>query len=178
MWLKGWTTSAHACVPGRRVDVPEGNGWQRHVDPDYLNSLPAHWAAAQYRDGPPQDLSAIERAHVARGHAWRQAPGARAGYTHAQTTKPHTPAVALGDSPSGLAAWIPRSCAPGRTAFTIFPRDLVRAPREFAARFFDARSWIEEPVGGHSAAWELYGRYASGVVLLLRRTAIDLADGR
>ncbi|MBO4253870.1 epoxide hydrolase family protein [Streptomyces griseorubiginosus] len=173
----------------------------------------------RYRDDPPQDLSATERAYVARGHAWLRAEG---GYMHVQATKPHTLAVALGDSPAGLAAWIleklrswtdcdgdvekvftrdelltwitaywvsgaigtsftpyvdsgPRATRRIEvpTAFTIFPRDLVNAPREFAARFFDVRSWSEEPVGGHFAAWELPGRYAAGV-----RTAIDLSGGR
>ncbi|MFJ5987104.1 epoxide hydrolase family protein [Lentzea sp. NPDC092896] len=56
------------------------------------------------------------------------------------------------------------------TAFTIFPKDLVNAPREFAERFFDVRSWVEETRGGHFAAWECPERYAAGV-----RTAISLA---
>jgi pimeloyl-ACP methyl ester carboxylesterase len=49
------------------------------------------------------------------------------------------------------------------TAFTIFPKDLVNAPREFAARFFDIRSWVEESSGGHFAAWECPERYVAGV---------------
>jgi hypothetical protein len=52
---------------------------------------------------PPQDLTADERAYVERGHAWQAAEG---GYMHEQSTKPHTLAVALGDSPAGQAAWI------------------------------------------------------------------------
>ncbi|MGN9821987.1 epoxide hydrolase family protein [Streptomyces sp. SD11] len=63
---------------------------------------------------------------------------------------------------------------PGRinapTVFTIFPKDLVNAPREFAARFFDVRSWTEYSAGGHFAAWERPKEYAAGV-----RTAVDLA---
>ncbi len=63
---------------------------------------------------------------------------------------------------------------PGRinapTVFTIFPKDLVNAPREFAARFFDVRSWTEYSAGGHFAAWERPTEYAAGV-----RTAVDLA---
>ncbi len=55
-------------------------------------------------------------------------------------------------------------------AFTIFPRDLVNAPREFAARSFDVRSWTEEAAGGHFAAWEQPQRYAAGV-----RAAVGLA---
>jgi pimeloyl-ACP methyl ester carboxylesterase len=56
-------------------------------------------------------------------------------------------------------------------AFTIFPKDLVNAPREFAARFFDVRSWTDEPAGGHFAAWERPLEYVAGV-----RSAVDLAN--
>ncbi|WP_078959722.1 epoxide hydrolase family protein [Streptomyces sp. NRRL B-24085] len=73
-----------------------------------------------------------------------------------------TPYVESGSKPTG------RIDVP--TAFTIFPKDLVNAPREFAARFFDVRSWTEEPAGGHFAAWECPSKYAAGV-----RTAVDLA---
>jgi pimeloyl-ACP methyl ester carboxylesterase len=175
---------------------------------------------SQYRFlvDPPEDLSAAERAYVARGHRWQADEG---GYMHEQATKPHTLAVALGDSPAGLAAWlleklrswtdcegdvsrvfstdelltwitaywvsgaIGTSFTPyaagqakptGRldipTAFTIFPRDLVNAPREFAERFFDVRSWSEQPAGGHFAAWERPAEYAAGV-----RAAVALAAG-
>ncbi|MFE6410081.1 epoxide hydrolase family protein [Streptomyces sp. NPDC057837] len=176
---------------------------------------------SQYRFlvDPPQDLSDAERAYVRHGHHWQATEG---GYMHEQATKPHTLAVALGDSPAGLAAWIVEklrawtdcggdvetvftrdelltwitaywvsgaigtSFTPyaenaakpaGRidvpTAFTIFPKDLVNAPREFAARFFDVRSWTEESAGGHFAAWECPSAYAAGV-----RTAVDLARQR
>lgn len=58
------------------------------------------------------------------------------------------------------------------TAVTVFPRDLVNAPREFADRFFDVRSWVELDHGGHFAAWERPDDYVRGV-----RTALHLADG-
>lgn len=169
---------------------------------------------------PPGDLSAAELAYVDHGRAWQQGEG---GYMHEQSTKPHTLAVGLGDSPAGLAAWLveklrswtdctgdlasvftadelltwitaywvsgsigtsftpyaaggdagPRT---GRievpTAFTVFPHDLVNAPREFAGRFFDVRSWSEEAAGGHFAAWEQPEAYVRGV-----RTAVALARG-
>jgi hypothetical protein len=112
-------------------------------------------------------------------------------------------AVALGDSPAGLAAWIVEklrswshcggdvesvwsrdelldwvtlywatdtigtSFTPhveqaepitGRievpTYVSIFPHDLVTAPRTFSERFFDVRFWREHSDGGHFAAWE------------------------
>jgi pimeloyl-ACP methyl ester carboxylesterase len=49
------------------------------------------------------------------------------------------------------------------TAVTIFPHDLVPAPRSFAERFFDIRVWTEEPRGGHFAAWELPERFVDGL---------------
>lgn len=56
------------------------------------------------------------------------------------------------------------------TAFTIFPVDLVNAPREFAERFFDVQHWEELPAGGHFAAWERPAEYVRGV-----REAVALA---
>ncbi|MHC3474988.1 epoxide hydrolase family protein [Streptomyces sp. 7R007] len=166
---------------------------------------------------PPHDLSEAERAYVSYGHRWQATEG---GYMHEQSTKPHTLAVGLGDSPAGLAAWlveklrtwtdcdgdveavftrdelltwitaywvsgaIGTSFTPyvesgpkpaGRinvpTAFTIFPKDLVNAPREFASRFFDVRSWTEHSTGGHFAAWECPEEYAAGV-----RAAVNLSS--
>jgi pimeloyl-ACP methyl ester carboxylesterase len=56
------------------------------------------------------------------------------------------------------------------TAVTIFPRDLVPAPRSFAERFFDVKVWDEQPRGGHFAAWELPERFVDGL-----RAAVALA---
>jgi pimeloyl-ACP methyl ester carboxylesterase len=158
--------------------------------------------------GLPTDLSPTERAYVERGRDWQAGEG---GYMHEQSTKPHTLAAALGDSPAGLAAWLveklrgwtdcngdvetvftrdelltwvtaywvtgsigasftPYAAAGPKPAgvtppavFTIFPHDLVNAPREFAERFFDVRVWREESRGGHFAAWEQPARYAAGI---------------
>lgn len=49
------------------------------------------------------------------------------------------------------------------TVFTIYPRDLVNAPREFAERVFDVRAWHELSAGGHFAAWEQPDSYVAGV---------------
>jgi pimeloyl-ACP methyl ester carboxylesterase len=57
------------------------------------------------------------------------------------------------------------------TAFTVFPHDLVNAPREFADRFFNVQDWREHSSGGHFAAWERPNDYAEGV-----RTAVALAN--
>jgi pimeloyl-ACP methyl ester carboxylesterase len=49
------------------------------------------------------------------------------------------------------------------TAVTIFPYDLVTAPRSFGERFFDIRVWDEQPRGGHFAAWELPEPFVDGL---------------
>jgi pimeloyl-ACP methyl ester carboxylesterase len=67
--------------------------------------------------------------------------------------------------PNDPAAWV---AAP--TAVTIFPHDLVPAPRSFAERFFNVRVWTGEPVGGHFAAWERPERFVDGL-----RAAVALA---
>jgi pimeloyl-ACP methyl ester carboxylesterase len=172
----------------------------------------------RYLVNPPTDLTASERAYVNHGHRWQASEG---GYMHLQRTKPHTVAVALGDSPAGLAAWIleklrtwtdcgddvetvftrdemltwitaywvsgaigtsftpyveggdnPTARIEIPTAFTMFPKDLVNAPQEFAARFFNVRSWFEAARGGHFAAWECPADYVDGV-----RTAVGLSVG-
>lgn len=168
---------------------------------------------------PPQDLSPQEREYARYGHHWQATEG---GYMHEQSTKPHTLAVGLGDSPAGLAAWIleklrawtdcdgdvesvftrdelltwisaywfarcigtsftpyaeggakswPKITTP--TVFTVFPRDLVNAPREFAERFFAVEQWTECGRGGHFAAWEQPDDYLSGI-----SSAVDIAVGR
>lgn len=170
----------------------------------------------RYLIDPPADLTAEEAAFVERGRRWQASEGA---YGHEQSTKPHTLAVGLGDSPAGLAAWIleklrswtdcagdvwsvfdrdemltwvmaywttgaigtsftPYAAAAtqpraGRltapAVFTIFPRDLVNAPRSWAERFFDVRSWSKLAAGGHFAAFEQPGHYVSGIRSALAR---------
>lgn len=158
---------------------------------------------------PPADLSDAEKDYVRYGHHWQATEG---GYMHEQSTRPQTLAVALADSPVGLAAWllekyrnwtdcdgdvesvfsreelltwitaywvtdsIGTSFTPyaeggskpwGRiltpTFFTLFPRDLVNAPREFAERFFNVQDWQQHSGGGHFAAWERPADYVRGV---------------
>lgn len=58
------------------------------------------------------------------------------------------------------------------TVVTIFPRDLVRAPRDFAERVFDLRGWSEEKRGGHFGAWEQPERFTAAL-----RTAMHLPTG-
>jgi hypothetical protein len=56
--------------------------------------------------------------------------------------------------------------------FTVFPHDLVNAPRRFADRFFAVADWRDFARGGHFAAWEQPAGYAWGV-----RRALELAQG-
>jgi pimeloyl-ACP methyl ester carboxylesterase len=160
------------------------------------------------------ELTPDEQAYLAAGRDWQMTEGA---YAMEQATKPHTLAVALGDSPAGLLAWIveklrswsacggdveavfprdelltwvtaywvtgtigtsfssyveqsqPVASVATPTVVSIFPHDLVPAPRSFAERFFDIRVWDEQPRGGHFSAWEQPERFVEGL-----RAAVDI----
>ena len=169
---------------------------------------------------PAGELSQVEQDYLAAGQEWQMTEGA---YALEQSTKPHTLAAGLGDSPAGLAAWIveklrswsdcdgdvesvfPRddlltwvtlywmtgaigsSFSPyverrppdpdaGRvetpTVVSIFPHDLVPAPRQFGERVFDVRAWDEHDAGGHFAAWERPDAFTAGL-----RQAVALGSG-
>jgi len=182
------------------TDVAEGIAW-RHpasVAGLHLTDVAHHHALVD----PPTDLQPEEQAYLRRVHAWHAEDG---GYNHEQSTRPNTLAIALGDSPAGLLAWIVEKLRswsdrdaftttevldwvtaywatgaigtsfapyarrseigrpPAPTAFTLFPRDIVSAPRRFAERFFDVRSWRVASGGGHFDAWERPLDYAEGV---------------
>jgi pimeloyl-ACP methyl ester carboxylesterase len=70
-----------------------------HVAALHLTDLPAIRVPAAVRD----QLSERDHEYYREARRWRAAEG---GYLHEQATKPHTLAVALSDSPVGLAAWI------------------------------------------------------------------------
>lgn len=70
-----------------------------HVAALHLTNVPF----AHIGDGVPDDLSDDERAYLAAVDRWQRDEGA---YMHLQSTKPHTLAAALDDSPAGLLAWI------------------------------------------------------------------------
>lgn len=65
---------------------------------------------------------------------------------------------------------VPDTTSTAPVVFTIYPRDLVNAPREFAERVFNVSAWYELPAGGHFAAWEQPDSYVTGV-----REAVGLA---
>ena len=58
---------------------------------------------AHIGDSVPDGLSEDERVYLAAVDRWQRDEGA---YMHQQSTKPHTLAAALDDSPAGLLAWI------------------------------------------------------------------------
>jgi pimeloyl-ACP methyl ester carboxylesterase len=66
----------------------------------------------------PAKLTPEAAAYVARAAQWFRAEG---GYIAEQSTRPNTLAVALGDSPAGLAAWIAEKLQSwsGENAFTV-----------------------------------------------------------
>lgn len=51
----------------------------------------------------------------------------------------------------------------GPPALLVFPGDIVTAPREFAARFFDIRSGVQAPSRGRFDDWKRPVDYAAGV---------------
>jgi pimeloyl-ACP methyl ester carboxylesterase len=65
----------------------------------HLTNLAPRYAASV----DPADVTPPERTYLADLERWRAVEG---GYLAEQTTRPHTLAVGLGDSPAGLAAWI------------------------------------------------------------------------
>jgi pimeloyl-ACP methyl ester carboxylesterase len=79
---------------------------------------------------------------------------------------------AIGTSFAPYAERMPPPAEPIRvpTAVSLFPKDLLRAPRELAERTFDVRVWDEQASGGHFAAWERPAAFAAGL-----RAAIALA---
>jgi pimeloyl-ACP methyl ester carboxylesterase len=76
--------------------------------------------------GEAATASEEERAYRTRVEDRRAAEG---GYLHEQANKPHTLAVALGDSPAGLAAWIVQKLRAwsdcGGDVESVFPREQV-----------------------------------------------------
>ncbi|MCS3797814.1 epoxide hydrolase family protein [Niastella sp. OAS944] len=49
------------------------------------------------------------------------------------------------------------------TAVAQFPKDMIPAPRDFAARFFNIQQWTEMPAGGHFAAMEQPTLFANDI---------------
>ncbi len=73
--------------------------------PDHLVAIHLNYIPGSYRPWlpPGATLTPEEQASVADTARWYDEHGA---YAHLQRTHPQTPAIALNDSPAGLAAWI------------------------------------------------------------------------
>ncbi|KAB0642316.1 epoxide hydrolase family protein [Burkholderia latens] len=85
---------------GAGVSIALGTRHAGAVDGIHLNYLPGSYEPPADAASPPTD---DERAFVAQRNEWAALEG---GYAHVHMTKPQTLAVALNDSPAGLAAWI------------------------------------------------------------------------
>jgi pimeloyl-ACP methyl ester carboxylesterase len=181
----------------RAVPTAVARGWERGVDPEYLTVLLQHWADAydwRSHEERIRSLPWVEVTAAAGPLRVIHRPGPRGapvvlllhGWTDSRGDVESmfsrdelltwisaywvTGSIGTSFTPyaeGGAKPW-PRIEAP--TAFTVFPRDLVNAPREFAERFFNVRSWNELSAGGHFAAWEYPADYARGV-----RSAVALA---
>ncbi|MGN6426496.1 MAG: epoxide hydrolase family protein [Leifsonia sp.] len=83
----------------------------------------------------------------------------------------HTASIGTSFTPYAVASPKPTGRVERPTVFTVFPRDLVNAPRSFADRFFDVRDFRTLERGGPFAAWEQPSDYVGGV-----RSALAYAD--
>ncbi|HTF41708.1 MAG TPA: hypothetical protein VK754_14080 [Propionibacteriaceae bacterium] len=63
------------------------------------------------------------------------------------------------------------------TGVTIFPKDMVPAPRQFAERFFRIVRWTELRTGGHFTAWEEPGAFARELTALARDVVPETSPG-
>ncbi len=75
----------------------------------------------------------------------------------------HTGSIGTSFTPYAVPSPKPAGRVAIPTVFTVFPKDLVNAPRSFAGRFFDVREFRMLEHGGHFAAWEQPRDYAEGV---------------
>ena len=74
-----------------------------HRHADHVAALHLTDVPVAIGDIDPADLSDAEREYAEAVRHWRHAEG---GYMHEHSTKPHTLAAGLADSPAGLLAWI------------------------------------------------------------------------
>ncbi|MCU7724002.1 epoxide hydrolase [Actinoplanes sp. KI2] len=85
-------------VGGDVAEILAAEHRERVASLHLTNVSPRHAATAD-----PSDLTPDAAAYLGRAAQWFRAEG---GYIAEQSTRPNTLAVALGDSPAGLAAWI------------------------------------------------------------------------
>ncbi|KWI59736.1 multidrug MFS transporter [Burkholderia pseudomultivorans] len=89
---------------GAGVSIALGARHAGVVDGIHLNYLPGNFEPPTEPASPPTD---DEQAFLTQRGDWVALEG---GYAHVHMTKPRTLAVALNDSPAGLAAWIAEKC--------------------------------------------------------------------
>ncbi len=129
----------------------------------------------------PATLAPDAVAYLSRAAQWFRTDG---GYIAEQSTRPNTLAVALGDSPAGLAAWLAEKLESWSDASAFTPDELLTwvtaywvtgtigtSFTTYAEAFLNIREYVEHPAGGHFAAWEQPEAYAGDV-----RRAVKLGD--
>lgn len=108
--MAGWVAAMMADLGYDRY-VASGGDVGSVVAESLAVTDPDHVAALHLTDVPythlfavrPDDLSDEEQQYLSAGRKWQAGEGS---YNHQQSTKPHTLAVGLNDSPAGLLAWI------------------------------------------------------------------------
>jgi pimeloyl-ACP methyl ester carboxylesterase len=62
------------------------------------------------------------------------------------------------------------------TVLSVFPHDILPAPRSYAELFVNVQAYVEHPAGGHFAAWEQPAAYAADLDQAVRLGAAHLAQ--
>jgi pimeloyl-ACP methyl ester carboxylesterase len=94
---------------------------------------------------------------------WRAQESALSGFTHERV---HVPGISLHQ----IHQHVPNGV-------TIFPKDMVPAPRQFAERFFRIVRWTELRAGGHFTAWEEPEAFARELNALARDVVPETSHG-
>ena len=58
---------------------------------------------------------------------------------------------------------------------SVFPHDILPAPRSYAELFVNVQAYVEHPAGGHFAAWEQPAAYAADLARAVRLGSASLA---
>src|SRR6202023_517228 len=160
-----------------------GGDWGAIITTDLVRSGAGSGVCALYLtmplgeppDGDPEaGLSDGERQGL-RDWAAHQAAGTVI-HLPLNSTRPHTLAFAVNDSPAGLSAeWAeqkrtfpspPRVQVP--TGCAVYPRDVRRVPRSWAERLYTITRWTQMPAGGHFPSLEEPGLFVEDLAAFFR----------
>jgi pimeloyl-ACP methyl ester carboxylesterase len=116
----------------RWPSVVAGRGWERGADLDYVRELVDYWTVTGSWNGALR--------------AMRSSPSVTLYWVTNTIGSSFLPYVEY-EPGSDDKVTVP-------TGVTIFPKDMVPAPRQFAERFFRIVRWTELRAGGHFTACE------------------------